>query len=139
MGSKIFFLFGVSTAIFVLLLISSEVEARDLAESSSTTDLKKKVPNGINDAKYGGYGSLYAPGYGAPPGGYGAPPGGYGAPPGGYGNPPGGYGNPPGGGYPTVPPGGGCPYGCCGAGYYGRGCRCCSYAGQAAVQPKPHN
>ncbi|KAJ4713616.1 Glycine-rich protein [Melia azedarach] len=120
MGSKIFLLFGVSTAIFVLLLISSEVEARDLAESSPTTDLKKKakeaatVPNGIKDGPYLGYG-----------------------------DPPGGYGAPPGGGYANVPRGSGCPYGCCRGGYNGKGCTCCSYAGQAAVQannqPKPHN
>ncbi|KAJ4713615.1 GRP domain-containing protein [Melia azedarach] len=119
MGSKIFHLFGVSTAIFVLLLISSEVGARDLAESSPTTDLKKKakqaakVPKGINDAKYGGYGSPFVPGYGTPPAGYGYPPGGPVVP--GYPTAPGGpvvpgYPTAPGGpvvpGYPTAPGGG---------------------------------
>ncbi|CDP22199.1 unnamed protein product [Coffea canephora] len=66
--------------------------------------------NGVEEARYGG-------------GGYGGYPGeGYGGYPGG------GYGG--GGGY--------CRYGCCGRSYYGRGCRCCAYPGQA-VDAEPQN
>ncbi|KAL9453763.1 hypothetical protein AB3S75_009383 [Citrus x aurantiifolia] len=120
MGSKIFLVLGLLVAI---VFISSEVAARDLAETS--IDHKKNAEkatgrNGVSGAKYGGYGDPPGGGgYGDPPGGggYGDPPGG-----GGYGDPPGGggYGNPRGGGVYRNPRGGGvyppggryCPNGC---------------------------
>lgn len=111
MGSKIFLVLGLLVAI---VFISSEVAARDLAETS--IEHKKNAEkatgrNGVSGAKYGGYGDPPGGGgYGDPPGGggYGDPPGG-----GGYGNPRGGgvYHNPRGGG--VYPPGGRyCPNGC---------------------------
>ncbi|GMN19338.1 hypothetical protein TIFTF001_049910 [Ficus carica] len=128
MASKVFLLLGLLLAI--VLIISSEVAARDLAETSTEekkVDAADEKANGVGDAKYGGY-----PGGGGNGGGY----------PGGGNN--GGYG----GGYPGGGRGGrgrqrGCYYGCCRRSYYGRGCsRCCSYAGEAvdtAVEAKPHN
>ncbi|KAE8645725.1 hypothetical protein Csa_020407 [Cucumis sativus] len=135
MSSKAFVFLGLLLA-FVLLL-SSEVAARDLAETSSKTDNEVTVEtNGVEDAKYGrggydrGYGGGYDRGYG---GGYdrgygGGYDRGYGGGRGGYGR--GHYGGR--GGY-----GGG-------RGGYGRGCRygrcghkCCSYAGEVVEGAKP--
>ncbi|KAK4577136.1 hypothetical protein RGQ29_027587 [Quercus rubra] len=116
MGSKAFLLLALMLAI--VLLISSDVAARELAETSSNlknAEVSTKT-NEVDDAKYGG-------GYGGNPG-----QGGYG------GNHGGGYGGNPGhGGYGGGGHGGGrCYYGCCREGYYGNGCRrCCSYAGEA--------
>ncbi|KAH9793538.1 hypothetical protein WN944_011044 [Citrus x changshan-huyou] len=134
MGSKVFLMLGLLVSI--VLLISSEAAARDLAETSNDDQKNGEVAgetNGVDDAKYnGGYGGY--PGGGR--GGYGGYPGGgrggYGGYPGrgGYGG--GGRGH--GGGY--------CRYGCCGRGYYGRGCRCCSYAGEAVnaqTEAEPQN
>ncbi|KAK4276378.1 hypothetical protein QN277_019333 [Acacia crassicarpa] len=125
MASKfIFFLFS----LFALsLLISSEVTARDLPESSSNDAEVDPMKHGeVDDAKYGDGGYPGRGGYG---GGY---PG-----RGGYG---GGY--PGHGGYGGGHRGGYCRYGCCG-GWFGGGCRrCCSYAGEAVdaeTKTEPHN
>ncbi|CAI9117507.1 OLC1v1018907C1 [Oldenlandia corymbosa var. corymbosa] len=96
--------------IALVLLIASEVSARDLVETET---------NGLEDSKYsrGGY----------PGGGY------YGGGKGGYGG--GRRGN--GGGR-----GGYCRFGCCGRGYYRKGCKCCSFPGQAVnsiPESKPEN
>ncbi|CDP15147.1 unnamed protein product [Coffea canephora] len=116
MGSKaILFL----CLLAVVLMIASEVTARDLAEN---TNAAEKSTNGLEESKYpgGGYGGYPGGGYGGyPGGGYGGYPGG------GYGGGRGGYGGGGRGGYG----GGRCRYGCCGQGYYG--CRCCTYAGEA--------
>ncbi|KDO58487.1 hypothetical protein CISIN_1g032762mg [Citrus sinensis] len=119
MGSKVFLMLGLLVSI--VLLISSEAAARDLAETSNDDQKNGEVAgetNGVDDAKYNG-------GYGGYPGGGRGYPG-----RGGYGG--GGRGH--GGGY--------CRYGCCGRGYYGRGCRCCSYAGEAVnaqTEAEPQN
>ncbi|KAH7859521.1 hypothetical protein Vadar_002117 [Vaccinium darrowii] len=120
MGSKTIVFLGLLLA--TLLLISSEVTARDLAaeETSTFKETAGQTNNGVEDAKYGG-------GYGGGPGGgYGGGPGG------GYGGGPGGgYGGGPGGGYGGGGRGGGyCRYRCCRRGYYGCD-RCCSYEGEA--------
>ncbi|CAI9776139.1 unnamed protein product [Fraxinus pennsylvanica] len=128
MGSKTILLLGL---LAMVLLIASEVSARELSQTS--TDKEAEKTNGVEESKYlgGGYG-VY-PGGGFPGGGYGGYPGG--------GFPGGGYGGYPGGGYPGGGYGGRryCRYGCCGPSYYpGRGCRCCRYAGKA-VDAEPHN
>ncbi|KAJ4713618.1 Glycine-rich protein [Melia azedarach] len=135
MGSKVFLVLGLLMAI--VLLISSEVAARDLAETSTDLNQNAEEANGFDDAKDGGYG-----GYPGGRGGYGGYPGGG---RGGYGGYPGGgrggYGGYPGGGRGGYG-GGHCRYGCCGRGYYGGGCRCCSYAGEAVeanTEDKPQN
>ncbi|XP_027330054.1 glycine-rich cell wall structural protein-like [Abrus precatorius] len=129
----------------MLLVISSEVAARDLAETSKEADTVEETKDLVGDAKYpgGGYGGGY-PGHG---GGGGYPGrGGYG---GGYPGHGGGGGYPGRGGYGGGYPGHGghggggyCRHGCCG-GSYGGGCRrCCSYAGEAAAaqtEVKTHN
>ncbi|KAL0451918.1 UNVERIFIED_CONTAM: Glycine-rich protein [Sesamum latifolium] len=125
MGSKaiIFLVLFLAT----VLLISSEVAARELAQTSTAIDASKEAEktNGapVDDVKY-------------PGGGYGGYPGG-------------GYGGYPGGGVGGYPGSGGyngrrrryCRYGCCGRRYYGGGCsRCCTYAGEKAsaeAQAKP--
>ncbi|KAL1224932.1 Glycine-rich protein 3 short isoform [Cardamine amara subsp. amara] len=123
--------------LMVILLIASEVAARDLSEKSeeSTSSAEKVKQTQQFGGGYpgGGYPGGGYPGGGYPGGGYpggGYPGGGYpggGYPGGGY--PGRGY---PGGGYPGrgYPGGGYCRYGCCYRGY--RGCsRCCAYAGEA--------
>ncbi|KAI5433864.1 hypothetical protein KIW84_020920 [Lathyrus oleraceus] len=85
----------------MVLVISSEVSARELAETS--TNAKEEVvekSNEVNDAKYygGGYGHGYGHGYGGyGHGGYGHGGGGY-SHGGGYGHGGGGYGHGGGGG-----------------------------------------
>ncbi|CAI9776141.1 unnamed protein product [Fraxinus pennsylvanica] len=142
MGSKTILLIGL---LAMVLLISSEVLARELSQTSTNKEAEKT--NGVEEAKNrgGGFGVLFGGGY--PGGGYGGYPGG-GYPGGGYGGypgggyPGGGYGGYPGGGYPGGRYGGGwgyCRYGCCGPSYYPNwGCRCCRYAGKA-VDAKLHN
>ncbi|KAA8524782.1 hypothetical protein F0562_011205 [Nyssa sinensis] len=125
MGSRVI-LFLVLSLAFVLL-ITSEVAARELAETSTSKENTHEAEesNGIDNAKYGGYGGYPGGGNGGYPGG------GYGGNGGGYGGGRGGYG----GGY--------CRYSCCRRSYNGRGCsRCCSYAGEAMdaeTETKPHN
>ncbi|XP_055812026.1 glycine-rich protein-like [Solanum dulcamara] len=115
MGLKVFML--LSLALAILVILTSEVAARELAESSTNTveiTKKSEKENEINDAKY--------PGGGYPGGGYGGyPGGGYGGYPGRW------YGGYPGRWYGGGYPGGGyCRYGCCRRNYYGDGCyRCC--------------
>ncbi|XP_030539739.1 cold and drought-regulated protein CORA-like [Rhodamnia argentea] len=131
MSSRVFILLGVLVA--CVLLISSEVSARELAGTTSKEEHGElsTETNDVNDAKYGGYGGGYPGGGG---GGYHGGGGG-----GGY------HGGGGGGGYHGGGGGGGhCRYGCCGGrgGYYGGGCRCCTYAGEAAeTKPgeKPQN
>ncbi|KAK6151838.1 hypothetical protein DH2020_014473 [Rehmannia glutinosa] len=113
MGSKVIVFLVLFLA--TVFLISSEVAARELEETSNTVDTSlintAKETNGeVNDAKYpgGGYG-------GYPGGGYGGGRGGYGRGRGGY-----------------------CRYGCCGRSYYRGGCRCCTYAGEKA-DAEPQN
>nr|XP_009788212.1 PREDICTED: glycine-rich RNA-binding, abscisic acid-inducible protein-like isoform X2 [Nicotiana sylvestris] len=101
----------------ILLVITSEVAARELAESPTNSMDKAKVfdekNDHVNDAKdleFGGFGGRYGGGYGGNPfggsGGFGGyPGGGYGGNPfggsGGFGGyPGGGYGGFPGGGFP---------------------------------------
>ncbi|OMP09983.1 Glycine rich protein [Corchorus olitorius] len=122
MSSKAFLLLALLAA--VVLLISSEVAAQDLAETSTDHKNNGDVA-GLDDVKHsGGHG-----GYGNH-GGH----GGYGGR-GGYG---GGYGGRRGNGGR-----GRCAFGCCRSDYYGRGClRCCSYAGEAVdaeTHTDPHN
>ncbi|XP_028795023.1 cold and drought-regulated protein CORA-like [Neltuma alba] len=151
MASKLAFLL---LSIFAIsLLISSEVTARDLSESSSNNAEVDTMKHGeVEDAKYGGGGYPGRGGYGGGGypgrGGYGGGGypgrGGYGG--GGYpghGGHGGGYPGHGGGGHGGGGHGGGyCRYGCCGGGY-GGGCRrCCSYAGEAVdAQPntESHN
>ncbi|KAK6259555.1 hypothetical protein SCA6_014029 [Theobroma cacao] len=121
MSSKVFLLLALVAA--VVLLVSSEVVAKDLAETSTEKkngEVATKTA-GLDDAKHGGYG-----GYGGH-GGNGGHGGG-----GGYGGYGGRRGN-----------GGRCAFGCCRSDYYGRGCRrCCSYLGEAMdaeTQADPHN
>ncbi|KAL9162243.1 hypothetical protein ABFS82_07G077100 [Erythranthe guttata] len=127
----------------MVLFISSEVAARDLAETSTTVDTSEKT-NGaaVNDAKYGGnYGGGYPGGGGNYGGGYPGGGGNYGGGRGGYGGGRGGYGGGR-GGYGGGGRGNYCRYGCCGRNYYRGGCRCCSFAGQkvdAQPQGKPQN
>ncbi|XP_058217916.1 glycine-rich protein-like [Rhododendron vialii] len=121
MGSKTFVLLGLLLA--AVLLITSEVTARDLVETSTPKETTDQTNNGVEDAKYygggpgggcNGYGCGRCHGYGC-----GGPGGGSGGCHGyGCSGPGGGSG---GGGY--------CRYGCCGHGY--GGCRrCCSYEGE---------
>nr|XP_027116946.1 prisilkin-39-like [Coffea arabica] len=122
----------------IVLMITSQVDARELAETSTSVSVDNSK---TEEAKYpGGYGGYPGGGYGGyPGGGYGGyPGGGYGGyPGGGYGGYPGGrYGGYPGGGRGGY--GGNCRFGCCGRNYYGGGCRCCYYPGQA-VDAEPQN
>lgn len=119
MSSKKFLLFCISLAIG--LMIASQVAARELAETSNSVDNSKTdETNGLKEAKYpGGFGGF--PGGGYPGGGFGGYPGG--------GYPGGGFGGYPGGGRGGF--GGYCRFGCCGRSYFGGGCRCCYYPGQA--------
>ncbi|PIN25508.1 hypothetical protein CDL12_01748 [Handroanthus impetiginosus] len=132
MGFKV--IAGLGLFLALVLLISSEVAAREIAETAGTVDMAKeseKTNEGaVNDAKYpgGGYGVLgyeCMKHYGGYPGR------------GGYG------GRYPGhGGYGVGGRGGYCRYGCCGRNFYRGGCRCCTYAGErpdADVDAKPHN
>nr|XP_027119186.1 glycine-rich protein 3 short isoform-like isoform X2 [Coffea arabica] len=108
MGSKAILLLCLLAAV---LMIASEVTARDLAEN---TNAAEKSTEGLEESKYGGGGGRYGGGGGRYGGGghcYGGHCGG------------GGGGGHYGGG------GGGCNHGCCGGGGYG-GCRCCTYAGE---------
>ncbi|GAV62404.1 GRP domain-containing protein [Cephalotus follicularis] len=70
MGFKVFLFLGLLSAI--VLLISSNVAARDLAETS--TEEANKETNGVNDAKYGddrgGWGGGHEGGWRGPGGGY---------------------------------------------------------------------
>ncbi|KAH7533423.1 hypothetical protein FEM48_Zijuj04G0129100 [Ziziphus jujuba var. spinosa] len=140
MGSRILIFLGLLFA--VVLLISSEVSARDLAAQTSA-DNKNEKTNGLNEAKHG---DQYGGGYNGGRGGYNGGRGGYNGGRGGYpghGGSEGGHPGHGGGGYPGRGGGGGCYYGCCRRSYYGRGCsKCCSYAGEAAdaePEAKPHN
>ncbi|XP_059296956.1 glycine-rich protein-like isoform X4 [Lycium ferocissimum] len=117
MNSKAFLFLGLCLAIFIM--ISSEVLARELTETSTTIEedsKKSEHKNEVHEAQYGGY-----PGGGYPGGGHHG---------GGY---PGGGGGGRRGGY--------CRYGCCRRDYHG--CyRCCSYKGEAMdkfTQAKPQN
>ncbi|CAK8538408.1 unnamed protein product [Lathyrus sativus] len=122
----------------MVLLISSQVSARDLTDTSTNTkDVVVEKSHEVNDAKYGGRdygpGGGYNGGGGYTGGGYNGGGGYHGGPGGGY-NGGGGYHGGPGGGYNGgggYHGGGRCRYGCCG-GRYG-GCRCCSYAGEAVA------
>ncbi|KAL3360133.1 hypothetical protein AABB24_016567 [Solanum stoloniferum] len=125
MGLKAFILLSLVLAIFAI--VTSDVAARELAESSTTTmenTKKSEKKNEVNDAKY-------------PGGGYGGYPGGGGGR--------GGYGGYPGGGRGRGGGGGGgyCSYGCCERNYYGNGCNRCCYSKSEAMnkvtQAKPHN
>ncbi|XP_071939327.1 uncharacterized protein [Coffea arabica] len=148
MSSMKILFFCISLAL--VLMIISQVAARELVETSNSVDNSKTdEANGLKEAKYpGGYGGYPGGGYGGyPGGGYGGyPGGGYGGyPGGGYGGYPGGrYGGYPGGRYGGYPGGGRggyggyCRFGCCGRNYYGGGCRCCYYSGQA-VDAEPQN
>ncbi|XP_058217559.1 glycine-rich RNA-binding protein 3, mitochondrial-like [Rhododendron vialii] len=108
MGSKTVVFLGLLATV---LLVTSEVAARGLAETSKKTTEAAKQTKGVEEAKYPGpYG-----GYGGGPGGntyggYGGGPGGntYGGGPGGntYGGYPGGPGGNTYGGYPGGPGGG---------------------------------
>ncbi|KAF7827399.1 cold and drought-regulated protein CORA-like [Senna tora] len=139
MGSKSKLVFLALALFALLLLISSQVTAREVAKPSSNHK------NGEVDGYGGGYPGGGYPGGGYPGGGHGGGYPGHGG--GGYpGHGGGGYPGHGGGGYPGHGGGGHrggyCRYGCCG-GRYGGGCRrCCSYAGEAVdAQPetKPHN
>ncbi|PIN25507.1 hypothetical protein CDL12_01747 [Handroanthus impetiginosus] len=140
MGSKVIVVLGLFLA--MVLLISSEVEARELSETSNTVETSKEAEKtnegAVDDTKYGGGG------YGGRGGGYGGGGhgGGYGGGGhgGGYGG--GGHGGGYGGGGHGGGHGGGCRYGCCGRSYNKGGCRCCTYAGEkpdANVEAEPHN
>ncbi|XP_062091643.1 glycine-rich protein-like [Humulus lupulus] len=130
MGSKNFLLMGLLLAL-VVLLISSDVAANDLAETSTEKNNKAvdaTNEKGVEEAKYGGY-----PGQG-----------GYGGGQGSYGHGGGGSGSYGGGGHGGGRSGGhGCYHGCCRSNYHGKGCaKCCSYAGEAVdakVEAKPNN
>ncbi|KAK4787714.1 hypothetical protein SAY86_011547 [Trapa natans] len=120
MNSRVFVLLGLLAAF--VLLFTSEVAARELAQTTSATD--KKDADGANDDMYpgGGYGQYPGGGYGGYPGG--------------------GYGRYQGGRYPG--PGGGrgrrCDHLCCSA--FTRDCTCCTSAAEAAqkgVVIKPKN
>ncbi|KAL3829304.1 hypothetical protein ACJIZ3_018106 [Penstemon smallii] len=141
MGSKTMLCVGIFLA--MVLLISSEVAARDLlaAETSNTVDTSEhKDGPGVDDAKYGGYpggGGGYPGGGGGYPG-RGGGGGGYPGRGGGGGGYPGRGGG--GGGYPGRGGGGGgyCRYGCCGRNYKRGSCRCCTFAGEK-VDAQPQN
>ncbi|XP_073046684.1 glycine-rich protein-like [Primulina eburnea] len=117
MGSKALVFLGFLVA--MVLLISSEVAARELAETTNSVEANQETEETEVGDQYGG-------GYGGGRGGYGGGRGGYGGGRGGRG----GYGGGGRGGYGGGR-GGRCRYGCCGGGGYGGRCRCCSYAGQA--------
>ncbi|XP_027164451.1 glycine-rich protein 3 short isoform-like [Coffea eugenioides] len=112
MGSKAILLLCLLAAV---LMIASEVTARDLAEN---TNAGEKSNEGLEESKYGGGGGCYGGHCGGGGGchGYGCGGGGGGG----------------GGchGYGCGGGGGGhhCYHGCCGHGY--GGCRCCTYAGE---------
>ncbi|KAL9453762.1 hypothetical protein AB3S75_009382 [Citrus x aurantiifolia] len=127
MGSKLFLLLGLLMAI--ALLISSEVAARDLAETSIDHNEKADKATETHEIEDGRGGYPAGGGYGGGGGRYGGGGGHYGGGGGHYGGGGGHYGG--GGGHGGGHGGGGCRYGCCGRGYYGRGCRCCTYAGEA--------
>ncbi|XP_045830423.1 dormancy-associated protein 2-like [Trifolium pratense] len=129
----------------MVFLISSEVSARDLTETS--TDTKKEIvkqTNEVNDAKYGGgyhngEGNYYNGGgnYHNGGGNYHNGGGNYHNGGGNYHNGGGNYHN--GGGHHG---GGYCQYNCCGGYSYGSCRRCCSYAGEAVdvqVEGNTHN
>ncbi|XP_010557682.1 PREDICTED: glycine-rich protein 3 short isoform-like [Tarenaya hassleriana] len=122
MASKSLVLLG----LFVVLLVASEVAARDLAETS--THKNNEVAEETHHPDQ--YGGRYGGG-----GHYGGGGGHYGGGGGHYGGGGGHYGG--GGGHRGGGGGGGCRYGCCYRGYYGCS-RCCSYAGEA-VQTQPEN
>ncbi|KAL8459046.1 hypothetical protein ACS0TY_035661 [Phlomoides rotata] len=114
MGSKVIVLVGLLLAMVILL--SSQASAKDLADTSETSN----TVDASTDQYGGGYGGRG--GYGGGRGGYGGGRGGYG------GGGRGGYGGGRGGGY--------CRYGrCCGY----NGCRCCSYAGEKSEASEPQN
>ncbi|CAH9142261.1 unnamed protein product [Cuscuta epithymum] len=128
MASKAFILTGLSLTL--VLLVASEVSARDLAETSTKNVAEKANEDHKHVDGYGG-GGHYGGGGGGPYGGggghYGGGGGQYGGGGGQYGGGGGHYGG--GGGHGGGGGGhGGCRYGCCG---YGCG-RCCSYQGEAA-------
>ncbi|XP_060182626.1 glycine-rich protein-like isoform X1 [Lycium barbarum] len=145
MNSKAFLFLGLCLAIFIM--ISTEVLARELAETSTTIEedsKKSEHKNEVHEAQYGGYPGGGYPGGGHHGGGY--PGGGHGG--GGYPGGGRGGGGRGGGGYPGGGRGGGggrrggyCRYGCCRRDYHG--CyRCCSYKGEAmdkVTQAKPQN
>lgn len=145
MSSKIFLLICLSLA-FAALIVSDVAVARELAETSAEScktriylvwilDLSFmflsfdsfffffliSVNNEVESAKGVEESKYPSGGYGGNPGGGQVGPPSYG----GTGNPGGGYGG-----------GGQCTYGCCGVGYSGGGCQCCSYAGEA-VKTEP--
>ncbi|KAL7145364.1 hypothetical protein ABFS83_07G077800 [Erythranthe nasuta] len=150
---------GSKAIVFLVLLlamvvfISSEVAARDLAQTSNTVETSAEIDGGGGNGGYqggggnGGYGGggngggNYGGGHGGGGngggnyGGGGNGGGNYGGGHGGGGNGGGNYGGGRGGGG-----GGRCRYGCCGRSYYRGGCRCCTFAGQkvdAEPQAKP--
>ncbi|KAL6571436.1 hypothetical protein OROHE_003079 [Orobanche hederae] len=139
MGSKVVVFLGLFLA--MVLLISSEVSAKEVAETSNTVDTYKEAEKtsetAVDNVKYpiGGYGGY--PGGGNHGGGHGGYPG-----RGGIGGGHGGYGGGRGGGYGGRR-GGYCRYGCCGwSNNYRGGCRCCTYAGEkvdAEPQAKTNN
>ncbi|XP_021274432.1 glycine-rich protein-like [Herrania umbratica] len=127
MSAKAFLLLALVAA--VVLLVSSEVAAKDLAETSAEKkngEVATKTA-GLDDAKHGGYEGRGSNGGHGGRGGH----GGHGGR-GGHG----GYGGRRGSG-------GRCSFGCCRSDHYGRGCqRCCSYLGEAMdaeTQADPHN
>ncbi|KAG5545686.1 hypothetical protein RHGRI_017985 [Rhododendron griersonianum] len=105
MGSKTIVFLGLLATV---LLVTSEVAARDLAETSKKTTETAKQTKGVEEAKYPGGDQTYGgyPGGGGTYGGYPGGGGTYGGYPGGggtYGGYPGGggtYGGYPGGGGP---------------------------------------
>ncbi|XP_073275131.1 glycine-rich protein-like [Primulina huaijiensis] len=120
MGSKALVFLGLLVAM-VLLLISSEVAAGELAETTDAVDATQEIEaTEVRDEKGRG-------GYGGHRGGHGGGRGGYGGGRGGHDR----------GGHD-----GGCRYGCCGRGYSVL-CKCCSYAGQPVepdfVEAETHN
>ncbi|KAJ8547052.1 hypothetical protein K7X08_010638 [Anisodus acutangulus] len=115
MGSKTLLFLGLFLAIF--FMISSEVVARELAETSNNNE------NEVHVDGHGGYYGGGGHGHGRYYGGGGHGHGGY------YGG--GGHGH----------GGGGCRYKCCKYSY-GSCKRCCSYAGEAmdkVTEAQPHN
>ncbi|KAH7533429.1 hypothetical protein FEM48_Zijuj04G0129700 [Ziziphus jujuba var. spinosa] len=98
MGSRILIFLGLVFA--VVLFISSEVSARDLAAQTST-DNKIEETNGLNESKYGESGGRYNGDRGGYNGGRGGYNGGRGGYPG-HGGGGGGHPSHGGGGYPAV-------------------------------------